>query len=137
MCSIVYEKHPLMQFTFSTDSRTKKQPASAAVPRASETYPAGSCSSSGAEKTVEDLVRRAPRARDRELCARLRGTADLEDRPPVDGNRSMISEWACLTRPYRMFADSLPVLDRKLDEHYGALKGATVQESLVSVATTG
>ena len=33
-----------------------------------------------------------------------------------------------------MFADSSPMLDRKLDEHNGALKGATVKEPLGFVA---
>ena len=91
--NILYEKHPLMHNPLSKDSRTKKQPASAAVSRASETYPAGSCPSSGAENTVGgDLVRRGREIERRVLAlGALGGVADLEDRRPVEGNCSVIS----------------------------------------------
>ena len=89
----MYEKHPLMHNPLSKDSRTKKQPTSAAVPRASETYPTVNYPGPRTENTAEDLVLRGCEIERRVLAlGALGGAADLEDRRPVDGNRSLVSE---------------------------------------------
>src|SRR5215207_8407932 len=88
ICNILYEKRPLMQDPFSRDSRGKKRPVLLfhEPPRRiqQEVVPGH------APRTPwEDLVRRG-RAIERRVLA-WESVADLEDRRPVEGNRSVIS----------------------------------------------